>query len=137
MKNIREDKGLTYGIYSSVEPYKGLGIFSVSTEVNNKDHAIAVAEITRELDRMCEELVPENELNKAKNYLLGSFVRNFDGPFAQMDRFKSLLDFEMDYSYYENYVQNVQSLSSEDVKHLSVKYLNKNSMLTVVVGSDK
>ena len=136
MKNIREDKGLTYGIYSSVEPYKGVGVFTIATEVNNKDHGVAVAEILRELDRMCEELVPEAELEKAKSYLLGSFVRNFDGPFAQMDRFRSLLDFDMSYTYYEEYVHKIKNFSALDVKNLSVKYLDKNSLATIVVGTN-
>lgn len=136
MKNIREDKGLTYGIYSSVEPYKGVGVFTIATEVNNKDHRLAVAEIHHELDRMCEEFVPEAELEKAKSYLLGSFVRNFDGPFAQMDRFRSLHDFDMDYRYYTDYVQNVKKISALDIKNLSVKYLDKNSFTTIVVGTN-
>lgn len=137
MKNIREEKGLTYGIHSSVEAHNGVGVFSIATEVNNKDHAVAVEEIQKELDRMCNELVSEQELNKAKNYLLGSFVRSFDGPFAQADRFKILHDFDLPYSYYNDFIRNILSVSVGDVKLLSNKYLNKNDMLTTVVGSSK
>lgn len=137
MKNIREEKGLTYGIHSSVEAHKGIGVFTISTEVNNKDHHVAVEEIQKELDRICNEFVSEQELNKAKNYLLGSFVRSFDGPFAQADRFKILHDFDLPYSYYNDFIQKILSVSTDDVKYLSNKYLNKNEMLTTVVGSSK
>lgn len=137
MKNIREEKGLTYGIHSSVEAHKGIGVFSIATEVNNKDHALAVEEIQKELDRMCSEFVSEQELNKAKNYLLGSFVRSFDGPFAQADRFKILHDFDLPYSYYNGFIQKILSISIDDIKLLSNKYLNKNEMLTTVVASSK
>lgn len=137
MKNIREEKGLTYGIHSSVEAHNGVGVFSIATEVNNKDHAVAVEEIQKELDRLSNELVNEQELNKAKNYLLGSFVRSFDGPFAQADRFKILHDFDLPYSYYNDFIRNILSVSASDVKLLSNKYLNKNDVLTTVVGSSK
>ena len=137
MKNIREEKGLTYGIHSSVEAHNGVGVFSIATEVNNKDHAVAVEEIQKELDRMYNEFVSEQELNKAKNYLLGSFVRSFDGPFAQADRFKILHDFDLPYSYYNDFIQKILSVSIDDIKLLSNKYLNRNEMLTTVVGSSK
>jgi predicted Zn-dependent peptidase len=134
MSNIREDKGYTYGIGSGVVSLKHSGYFFISTEVGVEVCQNAIDEIYIEMQRLREELISEEELSLVKNYLLGSFLRGIDGPFAMADRFKGILEYGLDYDYYDNYIATIRNISSSQLKELATNYFDKQSMTELVVG---
>ena len=134
MSNIREDKGYTYGIGSSVVPLRKEGYFCISSEVGVDVRAAAVNEIYLELKRLRTELVPESELNLVRNYMLGSFQRNIDGPFSLADRFKSILTAGMGYEYYTRYLETIQNITAEELLRLASTHLHEDSLYELVVG---
>lgn len=134
MKNIREEKGLTYGIHSGLESYQEDGVFFISTEVNNDLRDIVVNEIKMELNLLKTELIPEVELKTAKNYLLGSFLRSLDGPFAQAERIKILLDYNLPQSYYTRFLDTIRDIKAEELRQLANKYLDIDSMYWISSG---
>jgi predicted Zn-dependent peptidase len=134
MKNIREEKGLTYGIYSAVESYWDGGAFYVETEINNELRETGRTEILHEIGKLREELLPDQELNLVKNYLLGSFLRSIDGPFALADRYKMLLDYGFTYEYYQDFVDTIKQVSASELRSLANTYLQESDLSTVIVG---
>jgi predicted Zn-dependent peptidase len=84
--------------------------------------------------RLQTEPVSENELETVKSYLLGEFLRDFDGPFALAASFKSINDFNLDYSFYDRYLQLLRTITSEELQRLAVEYLNPDDFYTVVAG---
>lgn len=134
MSNIREDKGYTYGIGSGIHPYLHSGVFSISTEVGRDVRESAVHEIFLELDRLCKEPVPADELELVKNYLVGAFQRSLDGPFALADRFKGLRLWGLDYGYLETYLETVKTCRPDTIMELAFKYLRPESMTLVTAG---
>jgi zinc protease len=134
MKNIREEKGLTYGIHSSVESYWDGGAFYVETEINNELRETGRVEILNEIKKLRDELLPEKELTLVKNYLMGSFLRSIDGPFALADRYKMLLDYGFTYEYYQDFVDTIKSVSASALCDLANTYLNEADLSTVIVG---
>jgi predicted Zn-dependent peptidase len=135
MANIREEKGYTYGIGSFVLSLKYASYLVISTEVGNEYVEPTLKEIDFEMKRLQNELVSENELETVKSYLLGEFLRDFDGPFALAGSFKSINDFELDYSFYDNYLLTLRSITSEDLMKLALQYLNTDDFYKVVAGS--
>lgn len=135
MANIREEKGYTYGIGSFVLPLKYASYLIISTEVGNEYVESTLKEITNELIRLQTELVSEDELETVKSYLRGEFLRDFDGPFALAGSFKAINDFDLDYSYYDNYLTTLRNISSEEILRLAKKYLDPEDFHTVVAGS--
>jgi zinc protease len=135
MSNIREDKGYTYGISSSVVFLQYAGYFNIGSEVGSAVCNAALTEIYKELDRLCKEPVPQEELQLVKNYLRGNFMRSMDGPFAMAERFKHIWLHNMDYSYYENYVNALSTITSAQLLEIANKYLQKDSMYELVVGA--
>ena len=81
-----------------------------------------------------EELITDQELKLVKNYVLGSFLKSVDGPFAQMDKYQLIKDSELNYDYFERYLQTVKNLTKEEVKELANKYLQIDSLSELVVG---
>ena len=136
MRNIREEKGLTYGIHSSIESYIGGGCFYISTEINNDLKEIGLLEIYKEIADLKETVIPEGELMLAKNYMMGSFLRSFDGPFSIMDRYKALVDYKLTYEYYDNFIENIKNITSNNLIEVANKYLQNEDLIEVVVGKN-
>lgn len=134
MSNIREDKGYTYGIGSGLVSLQNGGYFFISTEVGVEVCKNAIHEIYFEMDRLREELVTDGELQLVKNYMLGTFLRSVDGPFAMADRFKGLLEYNLGYDYFDTYIATIKGISASTLRDLANTYFDKNSMIELVVG---
>lgn len=133
--NIREEKGYTYGIGSFILNFKHADYMVIGTEVGNEYIEPTLKEISLEMCRLQTELISVNELETVRSYLLGEFLRDFDGPFALAGSFKAINDFDLDYSFYDDYLQVLRNITSEELKILAQQYLNPNDFNTVVAGS--
>ena len=87
-----------------------------------------------ELNLLKTELIPEVELKTAKNYLLGSFLRSLDGPFAQAERIKILLDYNLPQSYYTRFLDTIRDIKAEELRQLANNYLDIDSMYWISSG---
>ncbi len=134
MANIREDKGYTYGIGSGMVSFSHGGYFTISTEVGTEVTKDAVKEIYFELNKLQTEKVSDSELSLVRNYMLGTFLRSIDGPFALADRFKGIHFSGLDYDYYERYVETIHTISPERLMELANKYWKKEEVIELVVG---
>ncbi len=134
MANIREDKGYTYGIGSAVASLKDAGYFFIATEVGAEVCGDALAEIEKEIIILKEELVQEGELALVRNYMLGAMLGSLENAFSHADKFKNVYFSGLDYSYYEEYIQTVKSITAGDLKALANKYLDTDNFTKVVVG---
>ncbi|NJO69963.1 MAG: insulinase family protein [Bacteroidetes bacterium] len=137
MKNIREEKGYTYGINSLLVSFIRSGYLAITTEVGANVTREAVAEIYKELNILRTQAVPSEELERVKNYMLGETVRMFDGPFAQADSFISILDYNLGYDYYYNFIDQINSVTSDDILQLAQKHLKEEDFYQVVVGASQ
>jgi predicted Zn-dependent peptidase len=137
MKNIREDKGYTYGIGSAIIPLKHSGFFFISTEVGAEYTQKTLDEIYKEIENLCNNIIEEEELNLVKNYKFGEFIRGIDGAFAIAEVIKPIILYNLDFSYYKNYLNSLKSATSEDMYNIANKYFKKNDFVELVVGLKK
>ena len=94
----------------------------------------AKVEIYAEMNRLCQDLIPEGELELVRNYMLGQFLKNMDGPLEQADRFVGRYLHQLDESYYQNYLTTIREISAEQLRDLAQKWLNPKRMSEIVVG---
>jgi zinc protease len=134
MSNIREDKGYTYGIGSAIVSLEDAGYFFISTEVGADVCNAAIDEIYKELNKLIETPIPEEELVLVKNYLAGTLLRSLDGPFALAEKFKAAHTFGFDMSYYDNMLKAIQNINSADLQKLAATYLQSSEMTELVAG---
>lgn len=133
MKNIREEKGLTYGISSQLVSLEDSGYFIIGTDVKKEYTRLALDEIYKEIALLSTELVSEHELETVTSYMHGSYLGSINSAFALMDKFKTLHYSGMDYSYYTRYIQTLKTITVEEVKAYSAKYFK--DLNEVVVGN--
>lgn len=135
MTNIREDKGFTYGIQSTVHNFINNGALYISTDVGNQYTSATMFEINNELNRLKTEIIPEGELNLVKNYLLGNILNQMDGPFKKCDLIKSHVVSGLKLDNFAEYMDLIRSISGVELKEMANKYLNPEEMITVIAGS--
>ncbi len=134
MKNIREDKGFTYGISSSLIPQRNGGYWLIGTDVKKEFTQQTIDEINKEIEKLKTEKVDDNELETAKNYMIGAFIGSLNTPFEVADKQKVIILDQLPTDFYDHYIQHINSVSSEDVMSMAKNYLNE---LTEVVVGDK
>ena len=134
-KNLREDKGYTYGAYSSIGSNRyGVSKFRAGAKVRNMVTDSAVSEIVKEISRIRLEKVDSELLKNAKAKYVGSFIRNAENPqtiagYALNIKLNNLPD-----DYYESYLENINSVSEADVKKAANKHFKIANTRIVVVG---
>jgi len=134
MANIREDKGYTYGIGSIAVSYKHDGYFVIVTEVGSDVCQKAIDEVYIELKRLQDERIPESELSLVKNYMLGEMVRAFDGPFSIAESYRELIDYDLDMSYYQDFLDSIKNATSVQLQEIANKYFSRENMYEVIAG---
>ncbi len=134
MANIREERGYTYGIGSSITTLKYASYLSVSTQTATEYTEPLIKEVFVEMERLKQELVEAEEMDMLKGYLMGEMARLFDGPFSIADAHLSLLANDMDVSYFHNMIAAIQSVTPEELRTLANRYFNIDQMYVVVAG---
>lgn len=134
MKNIREEKGYTYGIHSMLVSLQNSGFIGVAADVKAQHARETVVEIKKEMDKLCTDKISLDELNRVQNYMMGEMLQMFDGPFATSDSFKGVLQYEMRFEYFEKMKETILGITPEDLQALAQKHYQTNKLITVVAG---
>ena len=134
MRNIREDKGFTYGINASLAVLRKATTLSISTEVGTEVTQQSLNEIRKELLKLMNEPIGADELQLVKNYLSGSYLGFFDGVFKQSDTFRSALNINRKMSYFSDLLETIQIVTPQRLQNLANNWLQPDDMLTVLVG---
>jgi predicted Zn-dependent peptidase len=133
MKNIREEKGLTYGIYSYFQQYRHASAFIISTDTALEYYEQCLHEIYAEMDRLRQQPVDRKELGKARNYMLGRMLDQVDGPFKSASTFLGLKSHNIPLSYVKETEQAILEQEPEDLLAMARKYLDREEMYQIVV----
>lgn len=134
MKNIREEKGLTYGIHSSINTLKKDAFFLIGTDVNKENRELAILEIKEEIRRLRENTIHTEELETAKNHLLGSLQLETANPFSVLEKIKTIRLNQLNSDFYSDLFDGIQITNSEAIKSIAQSHLHEESLFEVSVG---
>jgi len=134
MTNIREDKGYTYGIGSILVSLKNTGYFVVASEVGVEVCKNAVKEIYYEIEKLKNEYVSIDELNLVKNYILGQMLRSFDGPFNLADSYRTIIENDLEFDFYDKFINVINTIEPVDLINLANKYFDTENFYEVIAG---
>jgi zinc protease len=134
MKNIREDKGYTYGIHASVVSREQATALVIGTDVNGDRADATRQEIAYELERLQTELLGDDELETVKNYTLGKLLGETATVFEQADKYRHVTLHGLRPDYYQHLVRQTQAATAETLQALARTYLSPADMLAIVAG---
>jgi predicted Zn-dependent peptidase len=134
MQNLREDKGYTYGAYSSLDADRWFGSFSGGCSVRNAVTDSAAVQVLAEIAGMRNAPVKADELALAKSYMAGSFARSLEDP-RTVARFalNTYLN-QLKPDHYETYLKRLDAVTADEVQKAAVRFLHPDSCTLLVVG---
>lgn len=133
-QNIREDKGYTYGIYSTFGLPADRGAFSISAAVRNEVAALALEEILNEVERIQTEEIPAGEMDDAQAGMIGRFALALETYQQFVNQIASFKLRDVPISALEEYPEGVAEVDQDAVIDVAQQYILPENFLIVVVG---
>ncbi|KAA3436018.1 M16 family metallopeptidase [Rufibacter hautae] len=134
MKNIREDKGFTYGIYSSLSHKEHDSLFFIGTDIKGDKIKETLEEVAKEINLLKQEEVSEDEFLTAKKHLNGKFLNDHATLFDKMDKYRSNVLLGLTPDFYSQLLQSIQILTPKDITEVAKKHLQDDTLLKIVTG---
>ena len=133
--NLREDKGWTYGSYSSIsESYKTKGLILAQAQVKNEVTDSAAVELLVELDKMRNKLVTDEELTSTKAKYTGNFVMSLENPATIAGFARNIITQDLPENYYNSFLENINNVTKQDVQNAAQKYFSPNKTRIFITG---
>ena len=136
MGNIREQKGYTYGITAGLLPYPGEGVLTISSDTAPEYVQPLVQEVYKEMDRLCNERVSDEELERVRSYMLGEMCRSYESVFSLSDAWIFIRISGLDKSYFTDIPRAIETVTPDELRDLAQKYLCKENLKMVVCGKN-
>lgn len=134
MTTIREEKGLTYGIYSVLNPSPYDSTLMIISDCDHRFVQPLLTETYHQIDRLQNELVSDDELALVQNSMKGDMLRAYDSRLSLSDAWIYLHTQGLSDDYYHRYWQVISSITSHDLQRLACTYLTKDTLTEVVAG---
>lgn len=132
--NLREEKGYTYGAYSALDARRHAGLFEATSEVRTAVAGDSLKEFFYELNRIRDEITPEEELNDAKNYISGSFPLRVETQEGLTNQIVSQQIYGLPDDYLQTYRDKINAVTAADVQAMAQKYIHPDRLAVIIVG---
>ncbi len=133
--NLREDKGYTYGSYSSIGNDKyDVSRFRATASVRNMVTDSSVVELLKEIDKIVNEPVTEKELENTKAKYAGRFVMALEQPQTIAGYALNIEKEGLPKDFYKTYLERLDKITVSDVQKAAQKYFSSSNARVVVAG---
>jgi len=134
--DIRTTKGLAYGVGGGVGAgWDHSGMLRLMVSTKSKTTIESIEAIDQEIADLATRPINDEEIKRAKDAILNSFVFRFDSP-------EKVLQEKMAYEFYgypldflENFQKEIEKVTKEDVARVAAKYIHRDQMAVLVVGN--
>jgi zinc protease len=131
---VREKYGYAYSVGCNIETYQTVAQFVAEAQTSTQNTDDATRQITAEITRMNETLVPEEELQAIKNNLIGRFAMGWITLGGVADMIARLEPFGLPFDYWRTYPERLHAVSSESIREVFNRYLDPSRLVSVTVG---
>jgi len=132
--NLREEKGYTYGAYSSLDARRQAGSFRASAEVRTAVTGDSLKEFFHELERIRTEPVSQKEISDAKSYLTGVFPIRLETQEGLIDQLVQIKMYGLPDDYLRTYRERLQEVTIEEIQRVAIQYVRPDEAAIVIVG---
>jgi zinc protease len=132
--NLREEKGYTYGVYSNLVARKYAGPWTAGGDLRTEVTDGAMTEFLRELNRIRDEKVPDEELDAARRSVVARFALSLESPQQLIGYAITRKAYKFPADYWDKYPAQIAAISADDVQRAARKYINPETMQVVAVG---
>jgi len=134
MKDLRVEKGLTYGVYTQVSSQDKIQLWSGGGQTKNESAGEFIAGVKANMETMVADGMTEEELANAKAYLTGSYPLGFDSNAKIAARMMGVRLDELPVDFFDKRNAMVEAVTLDDVNRVAAEYLSPDNFTFVVVG---
>ncbi|NYF79944.1 M16 family metallopeptidase [Granulicella arctica] len=136
VQNVRTKLGLAYDVSGSFgASYDHPGVFYVGAGTKSESTVEATKAMMAEIGRLKTVPPSPDELRKAKEQVLNSFIFNYDSPDKVLNEQVTLAFFGYPPDFLERYQAGITKVTSADVARVANKYIDESKLATIVVGN--
>ncbi len=132
---VRSDEGLAYSAYSSFHTPRDLGFFFISCQTKSESTVRAITLAIDEVRKIREELVGNEELELAKDTFVNQFIFKFTSSASIVGQMVSIEYEGLPLDYLETYVDNIKSITREDILRVAKEHLHPDKIKLLVIGN--
>ena len=132
--NLREDKGYTYGAYSSISQSRYVSRFRAAASVRNMVTDSSVVELMKEVNKIRFKKVSAEELENAKQAYIGSFVINAQNARTAANYALNREIYNLPDDFYETYLAKINAVTIDDVQNAAIKYFRGDKARIFITG---
>lgn len=136
MSNIREENGYTYHIDSGLDAYGKYYAFMIASEADNSYVAPLMKEVHKELSRLVNEPVPEDEVELVRNYILGELCREYEERFTKSEAFINAWLSGEPFESVNEYIETVRGVTASELSEIARRYLAECQLIEIVAGDN-
>ncbi|MEM8899187.1 MAG: pitrilysin family protein [Bacteroidota bacterium] len=136
MKSIREEKGYTYGIYSSWSSYKYQGAFFIQSDIGKEYINDAIDTVKHEIKLLAEKGISSEELDLIRNYLLGTSINRRETPFQIADILKYSIAYDLSFEEMDRKFKVLEKITPDEIASYASKYFQPDNWLEVIAGPE-
>lgn len=137
MEEVREKRGLVYGVYSYFIPLAASGPFVITLQTRAEQTEKAEQVVRDVMQSMADGKIDEKQLDASKSNLIGSFAQRMDSNRERVGLLSMIGFYQMPLDYLQRWTAHVQSVTLTEVKHMSKVYLQSNDWNIIEVGPTK
>ena len=125
---------MTYNIGTSLETLSYDGCLIIMADMSHEHVEKAIKLIFREFGKLVEKPMEVDELLQLKRYMIGTLINAVDGPFNTSGLIKSIVADQADLSIWEQAVERINTIESNDIMKIAGKYLQPQDFWIVSSG---
>lgn len=135
MLNIREEKGLTYGISSMLAGSASGSTIEIDTECDNRYVSQVITEINNEMNRLADpSTFTPDEIDRLKRHVESTLASTLDSPFTMMDCYENVLLSSTPADYFDQQQRHLRELTAETIATMAARYIIPAKAFTVIAG---
>ena len=134
-QNVREKRGLAYAVFSGLSAYRDAGSMTIYAGCANNAVGELIDVVIAELRRMKDELLPEAELQRAKDHLKGSLMLNLESTSSRMSHLaRQEIYFERQFGLDET-LEGVERVTRDDIQRVARELFADDALAATVLGA--
>lgn len=131
MKNLREEKGLTYGIHAYFLQLRHGDFFQIASDVKLEAVDESIDTVKAEIERLLTSPIEEAEIDTVKNYMLGEYVNDSNTAFDYAGLYKKIILQQLPEDFFDNFYERISAVSVEEVESTKAEVIDP-ALLSVV-----
>ena len=133
-QNIRERQGLAYAVFSELNMYRDTGCLAIYAGTSTESERKVVESVVKELRQLQQELVPDDELRRAKDHLKGSLMLSLESTSSRMGNLARQELYFQRFVSMDEMLESVEAVTVDQVRQIAQKFFNPEMISLAMLG---